>query len=325
MNAIKHLVSVGDLVLDVVLPVTLPVQARHHQHTGQLRADPGGAGNVMIAARRLGLDVSAVGTVGDDPFGQQILDGHHAEGIDTRGVAVPPASASTLVVVLTDSADGEHVFVGHRGGGPVIEPTEVTREIIASAHVLFVDGFALADARTQALAFDSMAQARAAGIPVYFDPGPMLPRAQPDTARRGAALCDVLLLPEDEAAVLLGGQANHRQLLSEQTVLAVVKAGHAGCTIVAAEETRRFRGFPAQVKDTVGAGDCFDAAFMTARLKDWTVDDAATLANAAGAASVQKLGAGTNAPTCDEINAVLAAAALPLRYACEGKDTFHGP
>ena len=301
-----------------MLPVTLPVQPGRHQHTDQLRADPGGAGNVMIAARRLGLDVSAIGTVGDDPFGQQILNGLHAEGIDTRGVAIPPGSASTLVMVLTDPSSGEHVFVGHRGGGPVIEPTEITRAVIASADALFVAGFALADARTLALAFASMAQARAAAIPVYFDPGPMLPREQPDTVRRGASLCDVLLLTEDEAAALLGTQADHRRLLNEQTALAVVKAGRAGCTIVAADETRRYGGFPAQVMDTVGAGDCFDAAFIAARLKGWTVDDAAALANAAGAASVRKFGAGTNAPTCDEVNAVLAAADLPLHYPCEG-------
>ncbi len=312
----KHLVSVGDLVLDVLMQIRLPVEAGRHQHTDVLRADPGGAGNVMIAARRLGLAVSAVGTVGDDPFGGLILNGLRAEGIDTRGVAMPPGSKSTLVNVLTDRASGEHVFVGHRGGGPVIEVTDATRSIVASADALFVDGFALADARTQALALDSIEQARSAGIPIYFDPGPMLPREQPAIARRAARRADVVLLTADEAEILTDGAVE--ALLVDETRLVVVKDGPAGCTIVALDTTKTVGGFPTKVVDTVGAGDCFDAAFIAARLSGRSVEDAASLANAAGAASVQKVGAGTHAPTCAEINALLTAAGKSLRYPCEG-------
>jgi len=49
----KHMVSVGDLVLDVILPVTLPVQAGQHQEPSFRRLEPGGAGNLMTAAAHL--------------------------------------------------------------------------------------------------------------------------------------------------------------------------------------------------------------------------------------------------------------------------------
>ncbi len=312
----QHLVSVGDLVLDILMQIRLPVEAGRHQHTDILRADPGGAGSVMIAARRLGLAVSAIGTVGDDLFGTQILSGLRAEGIDTRGVTVPSGSASTLVNVFTDRVSGEHVFVGHRGAGPIIAATETTRAIIASADALFVDGFALADARTQALAFDAIEQARTAQIPVYFDPGPMLPREQPALARRATEQADAVLLTGDEAEILTDGAV--AVLLAGASGLVIVKNGSAGCTIVTDHATRTIAGFPAATIDTVGAGDCFDAAFMAARLNGRRIEDAALLANAAGAASVQKVGAGTNVPTCAEINLLLAAAGKSLRFSCEG-------
>ena len=59
-----NVVSVGDLVLDIILPVKLPVTA--HQDVPNRRVEPGGAGNFMIAARHMGLDVTAVGAVGAD-------------------------------------------------------------------------------------------------------------------------------------------------------------------------------------------------------------------------------------------------------------------
>ena len=314
-----RLVSIGDLVLDVVMPSGLPIRAGEHRHVDLLRADPGGAGNVMIAARKLGLDVSAIGTVGDDAFGAHMLAGLRAAGVETLGVAVPPGSATTVVVVLTDPQSGQHVFVGHRGAGDAIAATAETRAIVESADAVFVDGFALADTRTRELAFESMAAARDAGIPVYFDPGPMLPREDSALARRAARAADVVLLTAGEAGALLGADApRYGDLLAGNTRLAVVKRAQDGCTIVGTNEALDVAGFPSDVLDTVGAGDCFDAAFIAAQLAGWSSGDAAALANAAGAASVRKIGAGSNAPTCAEINAVLAEAGLRLRYPCQG-------
>lgn len=49
-----HVVSVGDLVLDVVLPVTLPVVGGKHQEPAFRRVEPGGAANFLFAARHMG-------------------------------------------------------------------------------------------------------------------------------------------------------------------------------------------------------------------------------------------------------------------------------
>ncbi|MBZ0278988.1 MAG: carbohydrate kinase family protein, partial [Anaerolineae bacterium] len=64
-------------------------------------------------------------------------------------------------------------------------------------------------------------------------------------------------------------------------------------------------GFPVVVADTVGAGDCFNAGLIYGRLMGWDWQQAAQLANACGAAAVQKVGGGRNAPTRAEVETVL--------------------
>ena len=87
----------------------------------------------------------------------------------------------------------------------------------------------------------------------------------------------------------------------------VVKRGGHGCTVFAPGERIDAPGLPVQVIDTVGAGDCFDAAFIYGRCVGMGIAQAAALANGMGAACVQKVAAGRNAPTRDEVAAVLRA------------------
>jgi sugar/nucleoside kinase (ribokinase family) len=62
----------------------------------------------------------------------------------------------------------------------------------------------------------------------------------------------------------------------------------------------------------IGAGDCFNAAFIYGTLRGLSAVDAATLANAMGAAMVQKLGTGRSAPMRDEVLAILHAGGKSL-------------
>src|SRR5690606_41789574 len=100
-----------------------------------------------------------------------------------------------------------------------------------------------------------------------------------------------------------------------QATLCVRQRG-AGCVIVTADGQTRVPGYRAEVVDTLGAGDCFAGAFLAGRLNGLGLVDAAKLANAMGAATVQKAGAGSNAPTCAEVMDILARAGERLDFPC---------
>src|SRR3989337_1035661 len=60
----------GDLIADINMRLPkFPVQARDIHRLSYMEVGPGGACNIAIMAARFGLQVSAVGEVGDDGFG----------------------------------------------------------------------------------------------------------------------------------------------------------------------------------------------------------------------------------------------------------------
>jgi sugar/nucleoside kinase (ribokinase family) len=160
--------------------------------------------------------------------------------------------------------------------------------------------YAAPETREPTLAF--MQQARAFNKTVFFDPG---------LVEKTFALSDVLALNEAEAARWTGAAGIEdaaRDLAARCRGTAVIKSGEKGCYIFAGDSGRWHKGFEVPVLDTTGAGDVFLGAFMRGYIDGWDLDSAATLANAAGAATAAKQGTGPAIATADEILALLAAA-----------------
>ena len=79
-----EVVTYGDLVVDLLLPIhSLPLRADEHQMAHGLFIEPGGTGNFLIMASRLGLKAAPIGVLGDDPYQETILGKLAKEGVDT--------------------------------------------------------------------------------------------------------------------------------------------------------------------------------------------------------------------------------------------------
>lgn len=315
----KHVVSLGDLVIDLIAPVTLPIQPFHHQETRGAYLEAGGSGNFLIAGARIGLNMSAVGAIGDDVFGRFLLDVLQAEGINTQGVAVQAKTSSVLVLDLIDHARHEHVFVGSHSDGEAAPYTTEMQAIVAACDAVFAQGFTLHERPTSILLHEVFAHARRLGIPVFFDVGPTVRHLPYEQVRNILQQADILMMTEDElplAANGLAGEAAYQDLLATGAHTLVIKQGPKGCTIVRHDHQEQVPGFVVPLVDTVGAGDCFDAAFIYGKVHGFDDRKAAQIANAVGAASVQKVGAGRNAPTCAEVNAVFKQFGVPIELPC---------
>lgn len=314
-----RVVSVGDLVVDLITPVRLPIQPFQHQEVRGMKLEPGGGCNFNILARRLGLEVLAIGAIGDDAFGAQLVRMLEQEGIDLRGVAIMPGSTTTVVYDLIDLTTHEHVFIGCHADGPDVPYTPAIDAIVASGDALFLQGYNLQERQIQGIILPALERGRAADIPIFFDVGPTVRHTPFERVRDVMTRADCLLLTEDEVPLAAEGRTGadaYAFLLNLGPHTLVIKQGAAGCTLIRRDETFAVPGFRVPVLDTVGAGDCFDAAFIYGRLRGLGWRDCAVLGNAAGAASVQKVGAGRSVPTCAEVQAVLALDPSSLSLAC---------
>ena len=116
---IGPIVSIGDLVADLVVAIpTLPAEAGRHQIAEEIRLEPGGGANFLIAGARRGYPMAAVGVLGDDRWGREVAGLIRDEDVDLSGVQYQ--GSTTRVVVLVSRA-GEHLFLGsgkRRGKAP---------------------------------------------------------------------------------------------------------------------------------------------------------------------------------------------------------------
>jgi ribokinase len=302
-----RLVTIADLIADLSMHIpAFPVRAKDLTPVTYLQLGPGGAGNTAIMAARLGMPVTCLGELGYDAFGEAVLEGLQSEGINCNHIMVSPAVRTPVAGVIVDSG-GEPAYLGYRGELQLSTLTTAWRAEIQEAAALFADGWAENEGVGE-LVLEAFREAAAAGVPSFFDPGPGNPALDNAWHREVAGLATAVLANEREAMYLTAtkdalsaGQA----LVSGRTELAVVKRDVAGCLLVARDQFEIAAGYPVAAVDATGAGDSLAAGVIFGFMKGLSLTALGVLANAIGAAKVQKRGTGLNVPTAAEVRAVL--------------------
>ena len=305
----KPIVCYGDLVADLVMQIQrLPILPEQAQLAHGLTVEPGGAGNTLITAARLGAKCVALGAMGEDPNGEHIFNILKSENIDLRFAQRGTGSVTVLVLGFVDAA-GQHVFIAHDGTGEPFALDEREADCIRGAGVFFVPGYSLAEQRMAGAAITALQVAQRAAVPIMSDLGPICG----DASVREAAIevirhSTVTFLTADEAMLFTGKRsydvaAHALQKLGSQVV--IVKRGAQGCVVFDGDRMVAIPGIPVVARDTTAAGDTFAGGFMVEWLEHGDGVRSAHFANAVAAAKVQKIGSGRQCPTQPEVQAVL--------------------
>jgi ribokinase len=258
---------------------------------GEPTSSPGGKGaNQAVAAARAGAHVAFVGCVGGDPEGEAIAADLAAAGVSTTQLRTSNEHRTGLAVVLV-APSGENQIVVAPGANHRLRADDVdrARALVSSASVLLVQLEVPLDVVRHAIKVASEC-----GTTVLLNLSPATP-LDADTLR----LVDVLIVNRTEAAFLLdqpptdgmplGDVANLLRRLGPAAV--VLTAGAGGAVCATEEGVVRIDPLPVTVVDTTGAGDAFAGALAAELSRGAGLEAAATVANAAGAAAVQRHGA----------------------------------
>lgn len=292
---------------------------------------PSGAPFIFAAqAARLGLRAGVVGAVGDDAFGRCMLDQMRADGIETRGVKVLP-ERTTGVAFISYNADGTRDFVFHakHAASGQITPDMLDPALFEGLRCLHITGSALSlNAGALATGHRALELARAAGARITFDPN-IRPQLMPPQLAREAFQPFVdaaeVLLPTVSEMTLLTGETQMRTAAERlrqrrSDLIIVVSRGSDGCTIydAATPDGLHLPAFPVIEVDPTGAGDCFDAGFLSRWLAGDSLRDAARYGNACGALAVTVRGPMAGAKTAAEVEAFMEKHGSRKPRICEG-------
>jgi ribokinase len=296
-------VVVGAYVADCFVNTPrLPAWGQEYE-ARSIRTAPGGkALNQAVALARLGAQVSAVGAVGEDGIGRDVLGALSRERVDVSWVE-SRADVATTICLCFVSDEGDSAIVWH-----IDDDVAVTPETVHAAEPAFerANAVLMTFELPVPTIRETIGAAHRGGARVFVQPAPML--ADP----AGAASLpwdqvDVLVPNESEARALLErGRAGHDlpadglagALASELGVpTVVVTLGESGCVAHTAGASREYPVQETVVVDTTGASDAFTAIFA-AHLTSGAPDaDAIHAAQAAAAWAVGHPGGHESMPS----------------------------
>jgi fructokinase len=230
---------------------------------------PGGAVfNTAIALARLGAPVSFFSGLSDDLFGERLSRVLTVNGV-AHGLAARSSRPTTLAFVTLTGGQASYTFYDENTAGRMLSPADLPT-IPADCAAGFFGGISLA-VEPCAEAYVALAERMSAsGRLVMLDPN-VRAGFVADAGRYRArmerlfTLADVVKVSDEDLRWLLGDGdlgALAEAVRARGPAIVLVTRGAEGVTAYTGAEPLHMPAPKAEVVDTVGAGDTFNAGFL---------------------------------------------------------------
>lgn len=286
----------GEINLDLILyglPEQMPVE-RELLATGfQVTL---GSSSAIVAHNlaSLGLKVGFVTRVGSDELGKLAMERLGESGVDLSEVQFSVGPLGTGVTVLLPHGKERHILT-YLGTMAEMATDDLPMEYLISSRHFHLSSLYLQRALQPGLA-TLLRHLKLAGLTISLDTND-----DPDNTWGGVLdeildLVDILLPSEGELIRIAGASTLEQALdiVGRRVPTIVVKCGSKGALVQNKEKRQRVPGVSVVPVDTIGAGDSFNAGFLSAYLRGASLIEAARVGNITGALSTLASG-GTEA------------------------------
>jgi ribokinase len=297
----KPIVVVGSINMDLVTSTPRIPLAGETLIGTNFTTTPGGKGaNQAVAAARLGFPVQMIGAVGEDVFGEALLENLRQAGVGTDAVARVPGPSGVAPILVSANGENSIVVVSGANGRLTPELIDQHADLISGAGMVLCQLEIPMPSLSHTLELCTKA-----GVPVVLDPAPAadLPETvwnqvtwfTPNETEAARYVGDTL--PAEHAAI---------RLLARGLRGVVLKRGSEGAYVASSGgEAKWVPAFRVDAIDTVAAGDCFNGTFAVSLLEGRDPQDAARFAAAAAAISVTRRGAQASMPSRTDVDSFL--------------------
>ncbi|MEY8336942.1 carbohydrate kinase family protein [Lachnospiraceae bacterium 62-35] len=285
------IIGIGESDVDLFLRVKQMPGRGEKVRGEEIGRLPGGIiGNFCSQASKTGVSVGIVSVVGDDENGRFILDDYEERGIDIAGIYVDKEEKTFYCVVFLDDSGEKYLTAVVT---PLVSPSpdRIDYGYVKQAkyvHMCSMD-YELVSAVVREL--------EGSGVKISLDYESHAQNAGWDHWKPVFEKVSVLFTNEEGMAGLFPEcslEEGSFRLLSLGIETLVVTCAHRGGYVFSGNIKHHYRAFAAKrIIDTTGAGDSFNAAFLSARIKGMDVREAADYAAAAASFVIQKEGART--------------------------------
>ena len=305
---------VGSFMMDLV------ASAKRAPNLGEtvigfaFRTAPGGKGaNQAVQAARLGAATYMAGCVGNDSFGQEMIQALKSSGVDTSHVKISQEHPSGVGhIEIQDNPEGvQNRIIVIPGANYDLKPSDLAwlKEGIKSYEIVIMQ----LELEMETIEYVARL-AHDAGVPVMLNPAPAAELSDELLS------CVTFLTPnETEAAILTGAQTDADGRLTEDNLKyaasvlmnkgvenVIITLGDQGAALCSKDGVQIIPCVKmTDVKDPTAAGDSFVGAFCAGISAGLSLHDALQLAVHTAAITVCGHGAIPSLPTISQVEALI--------------------
>ena len=305
----------GSFVMDLIATTERIPRSAQTVYGKSFHMAPGGKGaNQALQCARLGADVTMMGCVGDDLFGEKLLETPRAAGVDVSHVVVRPGITSGVghvtLEVTEHTAQNRIIVIPGANRTLTVEEAAWVKDEIGTYDMVLLQLEVPLEVNLAVARW-----AREAGVPVMLNPAPA---AELDDEL--LSLVTYLTPNEQEASVETGlplaADENGPSRDDLQKIAAalwakgvenvIITLGGAGSAVVGDDSIRYIPCVHMDhVADPTAAGDSFVGALSVGLTVGLSQDQALAFASHTAAITVSRMGAMPSLPTLAEVIALL--------------------
>ncbi|MDI2091380.1 bifunctional 5-dehydro-2-deoxygluconokinase/5-dehydro-2-deoxyphosphogluconate aldolase [Commensalibacter oyaizuii] len=286
--------------------------------------------NIAIGTARLGLKSAIITRVGNDHFGNFIIEQMQRENVNTTGIYQDPDRLTALAILgIRDSEQFPLLFYRTDCADSALCEADIHANFIKQAKAIVVTGTHFAqphNEQAQRLAMKIMHENNGKviididyrpnlwGVAAIGDGEARYVKAKQVTEKLLTILpeCDLIIGTEEELHIASGYEDTLQAIKHIRTIAPtatiVCKRGPKGCVVFDSDIPDHLdkgiqgKGFSVTVCNTLGAGDAFMSGFLRGWLRHEPIDVCCTYANACGAFAVSRLLCSPEYPTFTELS-----------------------
>jgi len=298
------IIGLGEVVVDWVAEIPhFPKSDEKIDAISESYFSGGVTANYLVAVARLGGSCGFIGAVGEDSYGDFLIDDFKDENVDIT-LTFKKKDLKTPVNFIFVAQGKKTIIQSPHMQITKIDSSELNENYISEAKLLHTT---MIHPEVTKKAIDI---AKENDVKVSID-------LESQIAQRGwNNLKDVLLktdilIPNKEGAKSITKSNTPEKaakvLIEKGVPIVIITLGSKGALITTSEFQKKVSTYEVKnIVDTTGAGDSFNGAFSVAYwIKDWDLEKSCRYANAAASLKIQKLGARTGMPTENELKKFL--------------------
>ncbi|GMA48001.1 ribokinase [Tetragenococcus muriaticus] len=255
----------------------------------------GGKGaNQAVSAAKLGAQVHMIGAVGEDEFGQALIDNLKKYNINTDYIKVKPGEPSGAAFIRLYKGDNSIIYVPGANSAVSYQDVREAENVLLTSDIVIVQNELPRETVEYLVDFCYKRD-----ITILLNPAPARPISKEYIDKLN------FFTPNETEFSVIFGDKKVEDVLSMYPNKIIITLGSEGAMFHDGEKMVHIPALEVdEIVDTTGAGDTFNGAFAYAQQSSLTIEEAVTFANLTSSVSIQKFGAQTGAPSFEEIQAL---------------------